>query len=104
MIPSEAVAAYAAEVQRQLATGHAAEHAYRPGLKNLMEQLGEIDAVNDPRRSEHGAPDFVFLQRGSQDLILGWAEAKDITGNLDKTEKSEQLQRYSGYSNLYLTG
>lgn len=90
MNPADAVAAYAAEVQRQLATGHAAEHGYRPGLKTLMEQLGEIDAVNEPRRSEHGAPDFVFLQRGSQDLILGWAEAKDITGNLDKTDEIMQ--------------
>ena len=50
-----------------------------------------------------GAPDFVFLQRGSKNLIFGWAEAKDITADLTKIEKTEQLQRYSGYSNLYLT-
>lgn len=98
-----AITEYLAEISKQLATGHAAEHAYRPALKTLMEQIGDVDAVNDPKRSEHGAPDFVFLRRGAKDLILGWAEAKDITGNLDKIEKSEQLQRYAGYPNLFLT-
>ncbi len=92
MLPFEAVGRYARELQTQLATGHAAEHAYRPALKQLMEQLGKVDAVNDPKRSEHGAPDFVFLQRGSATVIRGWAEAKDVDADLDKTEKTEQLQ------------
>jgi hypothetical protein len=103
MLPVEAVEQYASELQRLLATGHAAEHAYRPALQRLMEQAGEIDAVNDPRQSEYGSPDFVFMQSGSRDLILGWAEAKNITSDLTKVEKTEQLQRYSGYANLYLT-
>jgi hypothetical protein len=99
----DAVAHYANDLQRQLATGHAAEHAYRPALQRLMEQIGEIDAVNDPKQSAYGSPDFVFLRRGSQDLIYGWAEAKDVSADLSKVEKSEQLRRYSGYSNLFLT-
>src|ERR1700728_2206979 len=103
MLSVEAVEQYASELQRLLATGHAAEHAYRPALQRLMEQTDEIDAVNDPRQSEYGSPDFVFLRRGSKTLILGWAEAKDLTADLTKIEKTEQLQRYSGYSNLYLT-
>ena len=103
MLSVEAVERYTSELQRLLATGHAAEHAYRPALQRLMEQAGEIDAVNDPRQSEYGSPDFVFMQSGSRDLILGWAEAKNITSDLTKVEKTEQLQRYSGYANLYLT-
>jgi predicted helicase len=103
MLPVEAVERYARGLQQKLATGHAAEHAYRPGLEQLMEQLAPIDAVNDPKRSEHGAPDFVFLQRGSTTLIRGWAETKDVTSDLDKAEKTEQLQRYAGYPHLFLT-
>lgn len=103
MLTVDAVEQYASELQRLFATGHAAEHAYRPALQRLMERAGEIDAVNDPKQSEYGSPDFVFLRRGSRTLILGWAEAKDITADLTKIEKTEQLRRYSGYSNLYLT-
>lgn len=103
MLSVDAVQLYVHELQEQLATGRATEHAYRPALKELMEQAGKIDAVNDPKRSEYGAPDFVFLRHGSKDLILGWAETKDITSDLAKVEKTDQLRRYSGYSNLFLT-
>jgi len=68
-----------------------------------MERLGKVDAVNDPKRSEHGAPDFVFVQRDGAKVIRGWAEAKDLDADLDKIEKTEQLQRYAGYPSLFLT-
>lgn len=35
--------------------------------------------------------------------MIAYAEAKDITVSLDETAKSEQLERYYGYSNLILT-
>lgn len=98
-----AVANYAAEIAKQLGTGQAAEHAYRPALKNLVEELASVDVVNDPKRSEFGAPDFVFLRRKEENSILGWAETKDLQLDLNKVEKSEQLQRYTGYPNLFLT-
>jgi hypothetical protein len=103
MLPAEAVEQYALELKTQLATGHAAEHAYRPALKQLMERLGKVDAVNDPKRSEHGAPDFVFVQRDGAKVIRGWAEAKDLDADLNKVENTEQLRRYAGYPNLFLT-
>lgn len=87
-------------IEKQYKTGHAKEHAYRPDLKNLFEKLLEVTAVNDPKRSENGAPDFVFVKN---DIIFGYAEAKDIDVDLDKTAKGEQLKRYFGYSNLVLT-
>ena len=59
-----------------------------------------VKVLNDPSRSEHGNPDFVFL-RGS--ITVGYTETKDIGVDLDKTEKSDQLERYLGYSNLILT-
>lgn len=95
---------YLNQLQQELATGSALEHSYRPALKKLMESLQEdVIAVNDPSRSSHGAPDFVFLNRKNTNLILGYAETKDIYVDLDKIENSEQLKRYMGYPNLILT-
>lgn len=95
---------YLLSVQTELSTGNALEHTYRPALKTLIESLDEtINAVNEPARSAHGAPDFVFLNKSNKDLILGYAETKDLDVELDQIEKSEQLKRYLGYPNLILT-
>lgn len=98
-----AIAQYLDEVTRQFYSGQAREHSYRPALERLMMTIDKVHAVNEPKHSEHGAPDFVFLSNDNTDLILGYAEAKDITVSLDKTEKTEQMQRYAGYDNLFLT-
>ena len=40
---------YIEDVQKQFKTGIAREHAYRPALKNLIEDLmPEVTAINDP--------------------------------------------------------
>lgn len=98
-----AIAAYCKELSRQHATGHAKEHAYRPALKTLMEAFDNITAINDPKKSDHGNPDFVFLQQDNSAIVRGYAEAKDIDVSLDGVEGSEQMERYRGYANLYLT-
>lgn len=94
---------YLDEVTAQFQSGHAREHSYRPALERLMMTFEKVHAVNEPKHSDHGAPDFVFLSNDNSDLILGYAEAKDIDVSLDKTEKTEQMQRYHGYANLFLT-
>lgn len=95
---------YLFTLQTQLATGNAKEHSYRPALQAYFESLNPaINAVNEPTRSEHGAPDFIFLDKKDKDLIYGYAETKDINVNLDVIEKSEQLKRYLGYPRLILT-
>ncbi len=99
----ELVQAYAKEIENQFMTGHAKEHAYRPALERLMSSFEDVVAVNDPKRSAHGNPDFIFLKRSHQSIILGYAEAKDIDVSLDKTEKTNQMSRYAGYQNLYLS-
>ncbi len=92
---------YFSALVEKFRTGQAREHAYRPAFEALMQSLDpSLGIINDPSRSEHGNPDFVFL-RG--DVMVGYAETKDIGINLDKTEKGEQLARYFGYSNLILT-
>lgn len=98
-----AVAQYINELTQQLRSGHAREHAYRPALQRLMSSFDDVNAVNDPARSENGNPDFIFVKDSNRDVILGYAEAKDITVDLDKTLKTEQLRRYAGYEKLFLT-
>lgn len=94
---------YIGEVLTQYNSGHAKEHAYRPALERLMTSFENVTAINDPKRSAYGNPDFVFLNKSNRDIILGYAEAKDIDISLDKTEKTEQMHRYGGYENLFLT-
>ncbi|MEK7669198.1 MAG: type ISP restriction/modification enzyme [Patescibacteria group bacterium] len=98
----EFVENYISEIIKHFQTGQAGEHAYRPAFKNLIESLlPNLQAVNDPKRSEHGAPDFIFMR--SKELTAGYTETKDININLDDTEKSEQMKRYFGYDSLILT-
>lgn len=94
------VKTFTQEIVQQYQTGHAREHAYRPALEVLFKEITKLSVVNEPKRSEYGAPDFVFLKG---DIIIAYAEAKDITINLAEVEKGEQLNRYYGYSNLILT-
>lgn len=93
---------YLNAVEREFKTGIAAEHAYRPALKKLLEAIeNNLTAVNDAKRSDIGAPDFHIL-RGQ--TTIGFVEAKDIDIRLDKTEKDEQMGRYlTGFANLILT-
>ena len=98
---SQSISAYINEVSEKYKTGRAGEHAYRPTFEKLVKSLDQkLGIINDPKRTEYGAPDFIFV-RG--DLIAGYAETKDIDADLDKIEKTEQVKRYFGYSNLILT-
>ncbi len=93
---------YLKQIQSEFNSGHATEHTYRPALKGLMESLESgIEATNEPRRIECGAPDFIISRKG---VPLGYLETKDIGISLDDTEKSEQLLRYrNSLPNLVLT-
>ncbi|MFH1162316.1 MAG: type ISP restriction/modification enzyme [Candidatus Jorgensenbacteria bacterium] len=101
MVDTSVAEIYIAHLQKTHATGQAGEHAYRPALESFFKAIvPKFQPVNDPKRSEHGAPDFIFM-RGF--FTAGYAETKDIAENLDKTEKTKQIERYLGYSNLILT-
>lgn len=78
----------------------ATEHSYRPALKELFEKTTLLKVHNEPKRSEFGAPDFVFVNKNT---IVAYAEAKDLNISLDEIEKSEQMVRYYGYTNIILT-
>ncbi len=100
----QVITKYVDEVNQQFSSGHAREHAYRPALQRLMDSIDDCRAINEPKRSEFGNPDFIFLKRSNTSIIKGYAEAKDITEtDLDKITKTEQLHRYGGYNKLFLT-
>jgi len=92
---------YLLQIETLLKSGQATEHSYRPALKDVFTEITKLYVVNEPKRSKHGAPDFIFVN--SSEAPVCWAEAKDIGVSLDKIEKSEQMSRYYGYANLILT-
>lgn len=103
-MPSEnTVEIYSESIKRELATGNAREHTYRTALKLLVQSLNDVHAANEEARSAYGAPDFVFRQASNLNIVLGYAETKDVDKDLDKIIKTEQLQRYAGYNKLFLT-
>ena len=59
MPTTAAFATYRRTLQASLALGNATEHTHRPALQALLESGGNVNAVNEPRRIECGAPDFV---------------------------------------------
>ena len=98
-----AIKDYLTAIQNEFKTSMAGEHAYRPALKKLLQSAGkELNAVNDPARTEIGMPDFVVLRQPGN-VPIGIVEAKDIGNQLSRTEKSPQLKRYMTHGNLILT-
>lgn len=97
------VKAYLAAIEGQRVTNVATEDSYRPALAELVRKFDDIEATNDPKLSEHGKPDFIFKKKSNIALTLGYAETKNIGTNLDDEMKSEQMNRYAGYRNLFLT-
>lgn len=93
---------YVKDLNRELATGLTREHAFRPALKYLIESSSQsIIAVNEPKRIDCGAPDFIVQDSNRP---VGYVEAKDIDTPLGKAAKSDQLKRYrQALANLVLT-
>lgn len=99
---------YINEIERELQTGNATEHSYRPMLRQFLidwsqnfSPATEHHITNEPKRNARNAPDFL-VRRGEGSL--GWIETKSPGTNLDVEETSEQLQRYrKAFPNLILT-
>lgn len=69
-------------------------------LKGIFETIKVQRIDHDARAKQGNKPDFVVL---NHDVPILYIEAKDIGVSLDKVEKSDQMARYYGYSNLVLT-
>ncbi len=69
-------------------------------LKNIFEKINVKRIDHDAKAKQGNKPDFIVI---NIDVPILYIEAKDIGVSLDKIEKSEQMARYFGYTNLVLT-
>jgi len=69
-------------------------------LKGIFESIKVRRVDHDAKARQGNRPDFIVLNK---DVPLLYIEAKDIGVSLDKVEKSKQMARYFGYTNLVLT-
>lgn len=93
----KAVTEYVAEVSRLAKTGKATEHTFRGALAALIDALAPgLKAVNEPKRTECGAPDYIVHDKTG--LGVFYVEAKDLgDDDLDgkkRTGHKEQFDRY----------
>src|SRR5665648_1026663 len=69
-------------------------------LKGIFESINVKRVDHDPKAKQGNKPDFIVINK---DVPILYIEAKDIGVSLDKVEKSKQMARYFGYTNLVLT-
>ncbi len=69
-------------------------------LKGIFESINVKRVDHDPKARQGNKPDFIVINK---DVPILYIEAKDIGVSLDKVEKSKQMARYFGYTNLVLT-
>ena len=96
---------YIQSVANKFSHSETSEMGYRADfeiiLKGIFESVQKLSRIDHDARAKQGnKPDFVVLKG---DIPILYIETKDIGISLDKIEKSEQMARYFGYSNLILT-
>lgn len=101
------------QVRELYRTEGSTEHSYRPALKQLLEGLlPGMTALNERKRVEVGAPDYVLFKTPDNPqqvelfrvVSLGYLEAKDIRpGILDTTDNKSQIERYLDLGNVIHT-
>lgn len=69
-------------------------------LEGVFESLGVKEIDHDAKAKKGNKPDFAVLKNT---IPIVYLEVKDIGVSLDKIEKSDQMTRYFGYSNLVLS-
>ena len=105
------ISKYFTEVQKQYDTKNATEHSYLGALQELISSIIDderVTVVNEPKRSECGAPDYIISKmvqgKGKESIPLGFIEAKDIGKDLKSKNYKEQFTRYkNGLENLIIT-
>ena len=100
---SKDIKTFIAESKEILSTGVASELSYRSAFESLFKKGTDVFPINDPKAADHNKPDFKFVLNSNKELIVGYAEMKDLDKNLDVYENSKQLERYKTYQNLFLT-
>jgi len=95
---------YIKSVSSKFSHEETTEMGYRTDFEILLKDIFKtikVTRLDHDAKAIHGnKPDFVVL---NYDIPILYIETKDIGIPLDKVEKSEQMRRYYGYTNLVLT-
>jgi len=95
---------YIQSISSKFSHAETSEMGYRADfeilLKGIFESINVKRVDHDPKAKQGNKPDFIVINK---DVPLLYIEAKDIGVSLDKVEKSKQMARYFGYTNLVLT-
>ncbi len=95
---------YIQSVASKFSHEETSEMGYRSDFESLLKGFFETLKVSridhDAKSMDGNKPDFVVY---NHEIPILYIEAKDIGVSLDKVEKSEQMARYYGYTNLVLT-
>jgi len=97
------IASYIREIHNIYTRGDFTEPSFYPCLRRLFEALSGdgCTVISAPKKTEAGFPDFI-VRRGTE--IVGYIEAKPLGADLEREERTEQLQRYrNAFPNLILT-
>ncbi|PKQ04448.1 MAG: DNA methyltransferase, partial [Alphaproteobacteria bacterium HGW-Alphaproteobacteria-11] len=99
-----AIGDYLSRIQTVAKSGKATEHSYRSAIESLFHAMdASVMALNEPKRVDCGAPDFIIQRRG---IVIGHVEAKDLDVDLRglKGVNKDQQERYlKGLPNLIYT-
>lgn len=95
-VAEDHVGVFIDEVKRIHEEGDATEHSYRPALKKLLESIrNDRVALNEPKASACGAPDFRISTKKLK-LPICHLEAKDVNRDIRnfKGAEKDQFNRY----------
>ena len=97
----DAVEKYVAEVAKLAKAGVTAEHPFRPALTTLLQSLAPtLIPVNDGKRTECGAPDFVVQNKDGAGVFF--VEAKCIgDDDLDGKKRSGHKEQFDRYKDAF---
>lgn len=95
---------YISSISSKFSHKETSEMGYRTDfeilLRGIFESINVSRIDHDAKAKQGNKPDFIVLNKG---VPIVYIETKDIGVSLDKVEKSEQMARYFGYTNLVLT-
>lgn len=95
---------YLKSISQKFKDTQTSEMGYRTDFENLLKTIFKKEEKyhihHDARAVDGNKPDFVVLK---DQIPVLYIENKDIGVDLDKVEKTNQLDRYFGYDNLILT-
>ncbi|RLG35949.1 MAG: DNA methyltransferase, partial [Candidatus Alkanophagales archaeon] len=97
------IASYIREIHNIYTRGDFTEPSFYPCLQRLFEALSGdgCTVISAPKKTKAGFPDFI-VRRGTE--IVGYIEAKPLGADLEREERTKQLQRYrNAFPNLILT-